>query len=173
MSKALLREDCDLRAVGCDNHCVAVNQQTLTCIECQAGCAGFAHYLDCFHSDHGNIEAHVLLGLRDFDDRQFTVKFPHTFGGSDTEITHIITPLDGSHVPLKFGISAKASGPDSASRMQIYVDGIKQADYFNVSNLPGGTTAKLPGPGLHRVAVQTYDHTKGTWVKSVIYVSSP
>jgi hypothetical protein len=104
---------------------------------------------------------------------QFTVKFPHTFGGPDTEITHIITPLDGSHVPLKFGISAKASGPDSASRMQVYVDGIKQADYFNVSTLPGATTAKLSGPGLHRVAVQTYDNRKGTWVKSVIYVSNP
>jgi hypothetical protein len=57
--------------------------------------------------------------------------------------------------------------------MQIYVDGRKQADYFNVSALPGGTTAKLPGRGVHRVTVQTYDHTKGTWVKSVIYVSNP
>jgi hypothetical protein len=104
---------------------------------------------------------------------QFTVKFPHSFGGPDTEITHISTPLDGSHVPLRFGISAKASGPDNAGHMQIYVDGVKQTDYFNVSALPGGTTAKVSGPGLHRVAVQTYDHTKGTWVKSVIYVSNP
>lgn len=104
---------------------------------------------------------------------QFTLKFPPTFGGPDTEVTHISMPLDGSHVPLRFGISARASGPDNASHMQIYVDGIKQADYFNVSALPGGTTAKLPRSGLHRVAVQTFDHTKGSWVKSVIYVSNP
>ena len=104
---------------------------------------------------------------------QFTLKFPHTFGGPDTEITHIITPLDGSHVPLTFAISAKASGPDTASHMQIYVDGIKQADYSNARALPAGTMVKLPGPGIHRVAVQTYDHPKGAWVKSVIYVSNP
>ena len=104
---------------------------------------------------------------------QFTLKFPPTFGGPNTEVTHISMPLDGSHVPLRFGISARASGPDNASHMQIYVDGIKQADYFNVSALPGGTTAKLPRSGLHRVAVQTFDHTKGSWVKSVIYVSNP
>jgi hypothetical protein len=48
---------------------------------------------------------------------QYTVKFPNTFGGPDAEITHITAPLDGSHVPLTFGISAKASGPDSVSRM--------------------------------------------------------
>ena len=103
----------------------------------------------------------------------FTLKFPHSFGGPDAEITHIISPHDGSHVPLRFEISAKASGPHNASHMQVYIDGIKQADYFNVSALPGGTTAKLPGRGIHRVSVQTYDHTKGTWVKSVIYVSNP
>ena len=104
---------------------------------------------------------------------QFTLKFPPTFGGPNTEITHITNPLDGSHVPQTFGISAKASGPDNTSRIQIYVDGIKQADYFNVSALPGGATVKLPAPGVHRVAVQTYDSTKAGWVKSVIYVSNP
>ena len=57
--------------------------------------------------------------------------------------------------------------------MQIYVDGIMQADYLNVSALPGGTTAKLPGPGVHRVAVQTYDNRKAAWVRSIIYVSNP
>jgi len=57
--------------------------------------------------------------------------------------------------------------------MQIYVDGAKYADYPTVSALPGGTATTLPGPGLHRVAVQTYDKTKSTWVKSVIYVRNP
>jgi hypothetical protein len=57
--------------------------------------------------------------------------------------------------------------------MQIYVNGVKQADYLNVSSLPAGATATLPGPGTHRIAVQTYDNTKATWVKSVIYVSNP
>jgi hypothetical protein len=104
---------------------------------------------------------------------QFTQKFPPTFGGPDTEITRINSPLDGSHVPLIFGISAKASGPDNASHMQIYVDGIKQADYLNLSALPGGATVKLPSSGVHRVAVQTYDSTKAVWVKSLIYVSNP
>jgi hypothetical protein len=104
---------------------------------------------------------------------QFTLEFPPTFGGPDTEITHIIGPLDGSHVPLTFGISAKASGPDDASHMQIYVDGVKQADYLNAITLPSAATAKLPGSGVHRIAVQTYDNTKAVWVKSVIYVSNP
>jgi hypothetical protein len=57
--------------------------------------------------------------------------------------------------------------------MQIYVDGIKTADYLNVSALPSGATVTLPGAGVHRVAVQTYDNSKATWVKSAIYVVNP
>jgi len=104
---------------------------------------------------------------------QYTLQFPHTFGGPDAEITHISSPLDGSHMPSTFGISAAVSGPDSASHMQIYVDGIKQSDYLSVSALPSGATVTLPSSGVHRVAVQTYDYTKAVWVKSVIYVMSP
>ena len=104
---------------------------------------------------------------------QYTVNFPNTFGGPDREITHITAPLDGSHVPSTFGISAKASGPDSAGHMQIYVDGAKTADFSGVSALPSGTTVTLPGPGVHRVTVQTYDTSKATWIKSVIYVMNP
>jgi hypothetical protein len=104
---------------------------------------------------------------------QYTLNFPPSFGGPNQEITHILAPQDGSHVPLTFGISAAAKGPDSASHMQVYVDGVKQSDYLNVSSLPGGTTVKLPGAGVHRVAVQTYDNTKARWVKSVIYVRNP
>jgi len=104
---------------------------------------------------------------------QFTLAFPYSFGGPDTEITHIQTPRDGSHVPLSFGISATASGPDKASHMQIFVNGILQADFAGVSSLPAGTHVVLPGSGTHRVAVQTYDQTKSAWVKSVVYVSNP
>ncbi len=104
---------------------------------------------------------------------QFTLNFPDTFGGPNTEITHITVPLDGSHVPLTFPISASASGPDNAGHMQIYVDGVKYADYLNVSQLPPGTQITLASPGTHRVAVLTYDSTKLVWVKSVIYVSNP
>jgi hypothetical protein len=104
---------------------------------------------------------------------QFTLNFPNTFGGPDAEITHITAPLDGSHVASTFGISAVAQGPDSAARVQIYVDSVKNADYPGVSALPSGTAITLPSPGLHRVAVQTYDNTKSTWVKSVIYVRNP
>jgi hypothetical protein len=104
---------------------------------------------------------------------QYTLNFPNTFGGPDREVTHITRPHDGSHVPLTFGIAAAAFGPDNASHMQIYVDGIRQADYFNAIVLPGGTTVTLPGAGVHRVAVQTYDKTKAAWVKSVIYVVNP
>jgi hypothetical protein len=50
---------------------------------------------------------------------------------------------------------------------------VKQSEYAGWSSLPRGTTVTLPGPGTHRVAVQSYDRTKGIWVKSVIYVSSP
>ena len=89
------------------------------------------------------------------------------------EVTQITAPRDGSHVPLKFGISASAKGPDNASHMQIYVDGVKQSEFMNATALPSGTTVTLPGSGVHRVAVQTYDNTKATWVKSVVYVSNP
>lgn len=104
---------------------------------------------------------------------QYAVNFPNTFGGPDAEITHVIAPRDGSHVSLTFAISAVAKGPDTAGHMQVYVDGIKKADYLNVSSLPNGTTVTLPRPGLHRLAVQTYDVTKNIWVKSVIYVTNP
>ena len=104
---------------------------------------------------------------------QFTLNFPNTFGGPDTEIVHITAPLDGNHVPLTFGISAAAYGPDAAAHMQVYVDGLKYADYPSVSSLPSGTVITLPGPGVHRVGVQAYDNTKAAWVKSVIYVVNP
>jgi len=104
---------------------------------------------------------------------QYTLNFPPSFGGPDQEITHITAPLDGSHVPLKFRISATAKGPDAAGHMQIYVNGVKQGEYGGVSSLPSGATVTLPGPGTHRVAVQTYDRTSSQWVKSVIYVSNP
>jgi hypothetical protein len=104
---------------------------------------------------------------------QFTANFPNTLGGPDQEITHITSPLDGSHVPSNFSISAAASGPDKANNMQIYVDGIKYVDYLNVNSLPAGTQVHLSNPGVHRVAVQTHDLTTGAWVKSVVYVTSP
>jgi hypothetical protein len=104
---------------------------------------------------------------------QFTANFPNTLGGPDQEITHIASPLDGSHVPSNFSISAAASGPDKANNMQIYVDGIKYVDYLNVNSLPAGTQVHLSNPGVHRVAVQTHDLTTGAWVKSVVYVTSP
>jgi hypothetical protein len=104
---------------------------------------------------------------------QFTVAFPHTFGGPDQEITRILSPHDGSHVTQSFAISASASGPDNASHMEIFVDGIEQADYAGLASLPSGAQVVLPGTGTHRVAVQTYDTTKGVWVKSVIYVTNP
>lgn len=104
---------------------------------------------------------------------QFTLNFPSTFGGPNKEVTHIMSPIDGSHVPQIFAINASAQGPDSVGHMQIYVNGQKQADYRNVSSLPAGASVVLPSPGTHRVAVQTYDTTTSTWVKSVIYVTSP
>lgn len=104
---------------------------------------------------------------------QFTVAFPSTFGGPKREITYIKSPLDGSHVPLTFGISAAPNGPDNASHMQIYVDGVQHADYSGATSLPAGTQVTLPSTGTHRVSVQTYDYTKSTWIKSVIYVRNP
>jgi len=103
---------------------------------------------------------------------QFTVNFPNTFGGPDTEITDISNPQDGSHVSSTFAIAAAASGPDSANGMQIYVDGASYASYPNVSALPTGATVTLSTPGTHRVAVQSYDTTTSAWVKSVVYVTN-
>jgi hypothetical protein len=129
-------------------------------------------YSPSIASSPGNFPAGIPAYKTD-SHNQFTVNFPNTFGGPNAEITHITSPLDGAHVPLTFGISAKASGPDNASHMQIYVDGIRTADYLNVSALPSGTTISLSSSGVHRVAVQTYDSTKAVWVKSAIYVVNP
>jgi len=104
---------------------------------------------------------------------QFTMSFPPSFGGPNGEVTHITAPLDGSHVSLTFPISASAKGPDNVAHMEIYVDGVKQSDYPGVSALPGSASVTLPGAGLHRVVVQTYNTTKAVWVKSVIYVRNP
>lgn len=104
---------------------------------------------------------------------QYTLPFPNAFGGPDTEITHITTPHDGSHVALTFGISATASGPDIAGHMQIFVDGVQHADYPNVKALPSGAAISLSTSGTHRIAVQTYDSSRAAWVKSVIYVTNP
>ena len=104
---------------------------------------------------------------------QFTLNFPNTFGGPDAEITHIKTPLDGSHVPAKFTISASTVGPDTVNRMQVFVDGIQYADFPGVSSLPNGTQITLPNSGTHRVAVQAWNRTRAKWVKSVIYVTTP
>jgi hypothetical protein len=102
---------------------------------------------------------------------KFVLKFPNTFGGPNREITYITSPHDGAHVPRTFGISAKAYGPDTVNRIQLFVDGVLYADYRNVNGLPGGTTITLRSSGTHRVAVQAYDSTKAAWVKSVIYVT--
>lgn len=104
---------------------------------------------------------------------RFTLKFPNTFGGPDFEVTQIQSPADGSHVAKTFPIAAAASGPDKAGHMQIYVDSQVFADYPNASSLPQGTQVTVPGAGVHRVAVQTYDQTKQIWVKSAIYVTNP
>src|SRR5437764_7551499 len=104
---------------------------------------------------------------------QYTMAFPNTFGGPNGEITQITAPLDGSHVPLTFGISAAAHGSDAVNGIEVWVDGVKQKNYTTGSSLPSGTTATLAGSGVHRVAVQSYDTTKATWVKSVVYVMNP
>jgi len=103
---------------------------------------------------------------------QYTLNFPNTFGGPDKEILHIASPRDGSHVPLQFGISAEVRGPDTTGLMQIYVDGVKQSEYY-ANALPSGASVTLPGTGVHRVAVQAYDNKTVAWVKSVIYVKNP
>jgi hypothetical protein len=129
-------------------------------------------YSPSIASKPGNFPAGIPAYKTDAYD-QFTMNFPNTFGGPDKEITHITAPLDGSHVPLTFGISAAAHGPDAVTGMQVWVDGIKQKSYSSGSALPGGTTVTLSGSGVHRVAVQSYDTTKASWVKSVVYVMNP
>jgi hypothetical protein len=120
----------------------------------------------------GNFPAGIPAYKTDAYD-QYTMSFPDTFGGPQKEITHITSPLDGSHVPLTFEISAAAHGPDSVSAMQIWVDGVKQKNYSSGNALPSGTTVTMPGAGVHRVGVQMYDMTKAEWVKSVVYVMNP
>jgi Big-like domain-containing protein len=104
---------------------------------------------------------------------QYTLNFPPSQGGPDTEITQIRGPRDGDHVSSTFTINAAASGPDTASGMEIYVDGTNYAKYQDVAALPTGTTVTLSTTGTHRVTVQSYDTKTSTWVKSVVYVTNP
>lgn len=104
---------------------------------------------------------------------QYTENFPNTFGGPDHEITHITTPRDGSHVPLTFEIAATAEGPDSVSGMQVGIDWGQPQTYSSGDALPSGTAVTLPGPGTHRITVQSYDKTTAMWVKSSVYVTNP
>jgi hypothetical protein len=120
--------------------------------------ANFSSGMPAYKTDHYN---------------QFALSFPNTFGGPDSEITYIKNPPDGGHVPLTFGISAAAYGPHKANHIQIYLDNVKYRDYTNMSALPTGTTVTLPQPGIHRIAVQSFDTTNATWVKSVVYVTNP
>lgn len=119
----------------------------------------------------GNFPAGIPAFKKDVHN-QFTVSFPNTFGGPKREVTHIKSPHDGANVPVTFGISAAANGPDHVSDMQIFVDGEKYAEYSG-GKLPAGAQITLPGPGVHRIAVSSYDTTKSTAVKSVIYVTNP
>jgi hypothetical protein len=57
--------------------------------------------------------------------------------------------------------------------MQIYVDGAQYADFPSVSALPAGTKITIGNSGTHRISVQTYDSTRGTWVTSAVYVTTP
>ena len=120
----------------------------------------------------GNFPSGIPAFKKDVHD-QFTLSFPPTFGGPKKEVTHIKSPRDGSHVPSTFAISAAAVGPDYVSGMQVFVDGEKYAEYPGVRQLPSGTQISLSGPGVHRVAVQSYDTAKSAWVKSAIYVVNP
>lgn len=129
-------------------------------------------YSPSIASQPGNFPAGIPAYKTDAYD-QYTMNFPNTFGGPDKEITHITAPLDGSHVPLTFGISATVHGPDAVNSIQVWIDGVKQKNYSTGSTLPSGTTVTLPGSGTHRVTVQSYDTTKAQWVKSVIYVMNP
>ena len=129
-------------------------------------------YSPSIASHPGNFPSGIPAYKTDAHD-QYTLTFPNTFGGPQKEITQITSPLDGSHVPRTFGISAAAHGPDAVSGVQVWVDGVKQKNYTSGSALPSGTTVTLPGSGVHRVAVQTYDTTKAVWVKSVVYVMTP
>ena len=80
---------------------------------------------------------------------------------------------DAYHVPLTFGISAAASGPDSAAHMQVFVDGVMHADYPNVKTLPSGTTIALSTSGTHRIAVQTLRQHQGGLGQVHDYVTNP
>src|SRR6185369_12301820 len=58
----------DSRAVGGVDDLFAIEQKAFAGVNGEAGCAGGGHSFDGFHSDGGDIKAHVLVGLRDFYD---------------------------------------------------------------------------------------------------------
>ena len=70
ISNALSRNNnnpCLIRRV---NDAVTVEKQAFPGIDGQAGGAGLGHGLNSLHADHGNIEAHILVGLGYFHDRE-------------------------------------------------------------------------------------------------------
>ena len=85
----------------------------------------------------------------------------------------VCTPTQNALVQTMVHVVAGSTDSNPVTSMQVYVDGIKQLEYFNVNRLPAGAQAKLHGSGVHRITVQTYDQTKSAWVKSIVYVMNP
>ena len=54
--------------IGAGENVDAIKEQGAAGFDGEAGCAGADHVFDSGEADDGNVEAHVLIGLGDFDD---------------------------------------------------------------------------------------------------------
>src|SRR6266478_3813332 len=70
ISTALVRAHRDFRLIRCARHRLAIQQQTSSRVHGQTSRAGSRHRLDRLHSNHRNVEAHVLRRLRDLHNRK-------------------------------------------------------------------------------------------------------
>src|SRR5204863_470681 len=82
--------------------------------------------------------------------------------------------LVGVHSNLFMALSGHVRNPKPGNYPSVpSYNGVGYVDFPSVSALPAGTKITIGNSGTHHISVQTYDSTRGTWVKSAVYVTTP
>ena len=137
LNARLLRDNRHTRVISGSNHCVAVDQETLACIEREAGCSGFPHDFDRLHADDWNIEygRTVARGLAQYDIGQTVVVAEsacvavEAMEGTDATIERagqLMATLGPGHSTLARELTVvKVSKPKQDMRFDVPVVGVK------------------------------------------------
>src|SRR5438309_7503098 len=89
---ALVDDDGDVGFVRGMSYSVAIQQQTFPGVDGEAGCPGFFHGFNRTDANHRNIEAHVLVWLGNFDNRE---RAAQGGGGAFQRLHELSSAFDG------------------------------------------------------------------------------